>query len=121
MNWALIAVGGAVGAVVRAGVAQMFVRLSPAWPLGTLVVNTMGCVLIGILAGAGVARGSPPWALLATGVLGGFTTFSAFGLDVHDQIVQAHWSGAALYLVLSLTGAVAGVAVGQQIGRLWPV
>jgi CrcB protein len=121
MNWLLIAVGGALGAVVRAGVVQMLVRFSPSWPLGTLVVNTVGCVLIGMLAGAGIIRGSPPWALLATGVLGGFTTFSAFGLDVHDQMVQAHWGGAALYMVLSLIGAVAGVAVGQQIGRLWPV
>lgn len=121
MNWLLIAFGGAVGALARAGAVQMFTRFSPAWPLGTLVLNTSGCVLIGMLAGAGVARGSPSWALLATGVLGGFTTYSAFGLDVHDQIVQGQWGGAALYLALSLIGAVVGVAVGQQIGRLWPV
>lgn len=118
-TWLMIALGGAVGALGRAGLVQLFTRLSPAWPLGTLAVNTLGCLTIGLLAGVGLTRGGAWWAFLATGVLGGFTTFSAFGLDVHDQIVQAQWSGAALYLALSVSGAVAGVALGHMIGRTW--
>ena len=77
MNILLVAAGGAVGSVLRYWVQ---LALNAAWfPWGTLVVNIAGSAVIGMLAGLGIA--GPGRLLFVTGVLGGFTTFSAFSLE----------------------------------------
>ena len=73
----LVALGGAVGSVARYGARVALARAWPALPLGTLTVNVLGCFCFGLLAGATDDRTLR--LALGTGVLGGFTTFSAFG------------------------------------------
>ncbi len=101
----LIAGGGAVGAVSRyylAGWAQRLV--SGTFPLGTLTVNVLGCLLIGIL---GAFFGGPHLVrqeyrlLLMIGVLGGFTTFSTFGLETVTLINAGQFTQAGLNVLLS--------------------
>ena len=80
-NFLQVAVGGAVGATARYGVTILAGRLTTL-PLGTLAVNVTGCFAMGLLAAGLAFRGSQHLApLLLTGVLGGYTTFSAFSLD----------------------------------------
>src|SRR5688572_18326953 len=86
MVWLAIGVGGGIGALARHGLNQLLQGRFPSdFPLGILVVNLTGCLAIGVLAGLiAAARVELPEAgrhLLVTGLLGGFTTFSAFGLD----------------------------------------
>ena len=85
MQWLLVAVGGAVGAMARFGVAEIVQRLAPPpFPWATFVINLAGCFVFGVLAGWSELRTplSPEArALLLVGVLGGFTTFSSFGYE----------------------------------------
>lgn len=117
---AAIAVGGALGAAARYGAGR-------AWPdppgtvaWTTLGVNVLGCLLIGVLMPIVVerARGHPLLRpLLGTGVLGGFTTFSTYATDTQSLLAAGRWGPAIGYLTLTLTGAVAAVALGQLLGR----
>lgn len=93
----LVAVGGALGAAARYGIQVAW--SVPTWP--TLAINALGCLLIGIL----MARTANALlrALLGTGVLGGFTTFSTYTVDTYSLIHDGQPGGAAAYL----TGTVA--------------
>jgi CrcB protein len=119
----LVAVGGAAGSVLRFW-ASGFTQEAAAgtafgtFPLGTLVVNVVGCALIGMLAELGDQRGymSPDArALLVVGFLGGFTTFSAFA----NETVLAWRSGAPLIslgnVVLSLALCLGAVLAGRSL------
>jgi CrcB protein len=119
----LVAVGGAAGSLLRywlSGTVQHGVPPAGAWsmfPIGTLAVNVLGCLVIGALAEAGERRGplSPEArALLMAGVLGGFTTFSAFA----NETVAAWRSGAALVAVVNVAASVAVCLVAVVVGRL---
>ena len=103
----LVALGGAVGAGMRFGVSEGVVRLVAGgdagtlrWPIATLIVNVVGCFVIGLLAPmAGDGRISAEARLmLVVGLLGGFTTFSAFGWEVLE-LMRAGRVGAALGVV----------------------
>jgi CrcB protein len=83
-----IAVGGAIGASARWATAWLFDTADPispttAWPWATLVVNVVGCALIGLAARL-LVRHTVGWAFAVTGVLGGFTTFSALAVELND-------------------------------------
>jgi CrcB protein len=114
----LIALGGAAGAVCRflVGAAARQAMSGVPLPIGTLAVNLLGCLLIGILFG-----GTPPWlgrpevrAALGVGFLGAFTTFSTFALDLTDD---RPWRWTTAYLLLSNAGGVALVLLGLWVGR----
>lgn len=82
----LVALGGAIGSVARFKLSGWVLHQTPNWrfPAGTLVVNAIGCLIAGLLAGMAVKQDVfTPEArvFLFTGLLGGFTTFSAFGLE----------------------------------------
>lgn len=82
----IVALGGAIGSVARFKLSGWVLHQTPGWrfPAGTLVVNVIGCFIAGLLAGMAVKQDvlSPEARLLLfTGLLGGFTTFSAFGLE----------------------------------------
>lgn len=123
LNVLLVALGGAFGSVLRylSGVAS--VRLVGAgFPWGTLFVNVTGSFLIGVLSEVIARRfgASPELRLfLVTGVLGGYTTFSAFSLDAAMLAEQGQFATAALYVALSLLlsglGVVAGLALMRAI------
>ena len=86
MSWLLVGIGGAAGAMARYGAGVVTNRLiGPPVPYATAMVNILGCAVIGLLAGGadgGHIRMSPEARLFVfVGILGGFTTFSTFGLD----------------------------------------
>ena len=114
------ALGGGLGALARWGVSEGLPRDPGGWPWATLLVNVLGCFLLGLLI-ARVLDRSPasPWLrpFLATGVLGGFTTWSAFAVET-VQLADAGRSGAAAsYVLASVAGGVLAAALGQLAGR----
>lgn len=112
----LVALGGAVGAVLRYAVGVWAVQAgpNPRWPWGTLAVNLLGSLAIGLLAPT-LARHDALRLLVVTGVLGGFTTFSAFSLDAL-ALLHAGRTGAALaYVAVSTVGGLALCALGWRI------
>ncbi len=112
-----VAAGGAVGAVARWLVTGSLDRwLGAAFPFGTLAVNVLGSAAMGVLVGAAAHAWSPSpelRAALAAGVLGAFTTFSAFALDVVVLAERGAWLAACGYVaasvVLSIVGLVGGL------------
>lgn len=96
----LVALGGATGSVLRYLVSVLAIEvLGTAFPWGTLAVNVIGSAAIGLAGGLGIEGG---WRLLlVTGLLGGFTTFSAFSLETGLLWERAWWL-AALYVAASL-------------------
>lgn len=121
MIWALVFVGGGIGALLRFLVATSVQTASGSgFPFGTLMVNLLGCAAIGMLGGALAARGAlGPSAQLfwIPGVLGGFTTFSAFGLDVLRLLEAGEPGQAIAYVVASVAGGVGAVAITAWMGR----
>jgi fluoride exporter len=122
VNVLLVAVGGAVGSVLRywmSGWAQRSAPADGAWstfPAGTLAVNVLGCLLVGALAEIGERRGplSPETrALLMVGFLGGFTTFSAFA----NETVTVWRSGATTVALANVALSVALCVVAAVAGR----
>ena len=119
----LVAVGGGAGAVLRHLLGVQALRaLGSGWPYGTLAANVLGGLLTGMLAGWLALRGGPDperWRLLlGVGVLGGFTTFSAFSLDAVTLIERGEIANAAAYALLSVAGAVLGLYVGLVLTRV---
>ena len=99
--------------MLRFGATLLAIRhLGFGFPWGTLAVNVIGSVAIGVVAGIG--RGWPVRLFLIPGLLGGFTTFSAFSLET-GLLWQRAWWLAALYVAASLGGGFAGFAAGQWL------
>ena len=126
MMWhvALVALGGGIGAVARHLVNQLALRvIGSGFPAGTLAVNLLGSLRMGVVVGWLVARsagGSTTQDLrlfLATGCLGGFTTFSAFSLDVIVLWERGEIAVAVAYAFVSVLAAVGALFVGLWIAR----
>jgi CrcB protein len=103
----LVALGGALGSVARFKLAGWVPQHSIDWrfPLGTFVVNVIGCLVIGLLAGLGERHNlisAEARIFLFTGILGGFTTFSAFGLETFVLLKRGEVLIAGTYIVLSV-------------------
>jgi fluoride exporter len=116
-----VMIGGALGAGARYLVSSAFLRaLGPDFPWGTLAVNLLGGLLMGVLVGV-LARtsdgGEQARLLLGVGVLGGFTTFSAFGLETWLMIERGQMAIGFAYVAASLVGAVALTGVGLMLAR----
>jgi CrcB protein len=113
--------GGGLGAAARHGVnllsSQVF---NSRFPWGTLAINVLGSLLIGVLAEWFAMRAQLPQPLrlfLITGVLGGFTTFSAFSLEVGLLMERGQLASAAGYALASVVGAVGAMFVGMALVR----
>ncbi|HZW16638.1 MAG TPA: fluoride efflux transporter CrcB [Brevundimonas sp.] len=119
----IVAAGGALGAVARYGVGAWALRLFPAatWPLGTLAVNVVGGLLMGLLTGWLAFRGglhSESIRLFAAvGLLGGFTTFSAFSLESALMIERRQFAMAAGYVAISVVLSITALFVGLMVAR----
>lgn len=118
-----VAFGGALGAVMRyalmVGVARVF---GAGFPLGTLLVNISGSFLMGVAMGFFAARSGSIWAmpLVTAGVLGGFTTFSAFSLDTVALWEQGRTVGALGYVLISVAGSILALVLGLAAMRGTP-
>lgn len=108
-----VAIGGALGAVAR-----YLVGLAVAFPLGTLTVNVVGSLAIGIVWALFTARGLQAWLpLVMTGILGGFTTFSAFSLDTLRLIEGGRIGAAFMYVAASLLLSLGACALGLWLTK----
>jgi fluoride exporter len=109
MNVLLVGLGGAVGSIARYKLGGVVLHHTSDWrlPMGTLAVNLLGCFVAGVLAGL-VERydffSADARLFLFTGLLGGFTTFSAFGLDSVFLLHRGHVGVALAYVALSVVG-----------------
>jgi fluoride exporter len=121
LNAVVVFLGAGLGGALRHGVNLAAARLlGTAFPFGTLAVNLIGCLLMGLAAGWFAFRGDAPqaWRLfLATGVLGGFTTFSAFSLDVALLWERGAMATAAAYVAVSVAGSIAALFAGLALMR----
>jgi CrcB protein len=107
-----IAVGGALGATARYLVGLAWPTPAGGFPLSTLLINVVGCGLIGILMVVVtdvLTRQRLLRPFLGTGVLGGFTTFSTYAVDIQQLVTGRHAGTALLYLVTTVVGALLAV------------
>jgi CrcB protein len=119
----LVGAGGAIGAMARYGFSVLvghFWRTS--FPLATLMINVCGSLAMGLLVGY-LTRTLPPLQneirlFVAVGVLGGFTTFSAFSLDAIVLIERGQWGYSILYALLSVLVAIFALFLGLLVMRL---
>jgi CrcB protein len=121
MGFLIVFIGGGLGAALRHGVNLAMARLlGSAFPYATLFENVTGSIVMGLLAGYFAFYGSVPqhWRLfLTTGILGGYTTFSAFSLDTALLYERGALGLAALYVIGSVLLSIGGLFAGLWIMR----
>ncbi|MGE5953250.1 MAG: fluoride efflux transporter CrcB [Qipengyuania vulgaris] len=122
-----VALGGAAGAALRYHMGRAMTQwlgapIIGAFPFATLAVNAVGSLLMGVLAGwlakSGGANSDQLRLLLGVGLLGGFTTFSAFSLEMVLMIERGQYLFASLYAVLSFALGISGLMMGLGIMRI---
>jgi fluoride exporter len=122
-KWILIAAGGALGSVLRYAVQGWAQRAATdEFPVGTLTVNIIGCVLIGFLSAVftGPVLIREEYRLgLIVGMLGGFTTFSAFGWETFSLAQDREFAFAALNVLLSCGLGLVAVWIGYRAAEYW--
>jgi CrcB protein len=120
VTYVVAALGGALGALARWAVADALPHSPDAWPWATLLVNVTGCLAIGVLLAVLLARyPRSPWLrpFLAVGVLGGYTTYSTFAMDVVRLTGSGRGVIAVAYVLASVLGGVLAVVAGLVLGR----
>ncbi len=115
-----VAAGGALGSVGRYGVGVLARQYLSGGPWGTLIVNIIGSFAIGVLFAWFLLRPAPEWARLGlmTGVLGGFTTYSAFSLETLELFRSGGMLAAGGYAAMTLVFGLAACAFGLALSRL---
>jgi fluoride exporter len=115
-----IAAGGVVGAEARYGLAEALPHHAGTFPWATLVTNLAGSLLIGVLMAVLASRTRPPQLarpFLGVGILGGFTTFSTYAVDLRALLAHGRPAVAAAYLALTLVGGLLAVGAGVVVTR----
>jgi CrcB protein len=124
-SWIAVVLGGALGSGARHGINMLVVRFGHPAHYATLIVNVVGCAVIGVLAGAVVSgrieMSNEARTFVFVGILGGLTTFSTFGLDTFTlartgRFATAGWNVAA-QLILGLSAVAAGYFLALWLGR----
>ncbi len=113
-----IAAGGAIGATARWVVAEVVAtvdgsHVAGTWPWATLIVNVVGCLVIGFAA-RHLVVGTTAWAFAVTGVLGGFTTFSALAVELNEFADADRLPLAVLYGAVTLVAGIAATFVAHR-------
>jgi CrcB protein len=130
MLYVIVFLGAGVGGMLRHGVNTLGLRLAgPDFPYATMTINVLGSLAMGLIAGYFTFKGGEGlfgqmgqhWRLfLTTGVLGGFTTFSAFSLDFATLWERGAMGGAAFYLVASVAGSLVAIFAALAAAKaLW--
>ena len=119
----LVALGGAVGSVARYKISGYVLHHTIDWrfPAGTFAVNVLGCLVAGVLAGLAEKHdllSADARLLLFTGLLGGFTTFSAFGLETMYLMRRGDFAIAGANIVLSVIAGLIALALGLGLASL---
>jgi fluoride exporter len=121
MRWLVVALGGALGAMTRYGVALAVARLwKREFPLATLMINVSGSFVVGFVAGIAAEKASidPLWRLLiVTGFVGAYTTFSTFELETHQLVKGGSVLPAITYVLASVIAGFVAVQLGIAAGR----
>jgi len=121
VSYILVFVGGGLGATLRHLINIICARcIAPGFPWGTFIVNVTGSTVMGLIAGYLAFKGeaTQPWRLfLMTGILGGYTTFSAYSLDAALLYERGELLLAALYVVGSVVLSIAGLFAGLALIR----
>ncbi len=115
-----VAAGGAIGASARYLVGVGVARIAgPGMPLGVLTANVLGCLFMGLFIGIAGSRGLT-WLnpFVATGLLGGFTTFSSFSLEAMNLMQEGEGQTALFYMVLSVGAGLGALYLGLHLSRL---
>ncbi len=117
----LVMLGGAIGAGFRYNLGRVALQnMGPGFPWGTWIANLLGGFLMGVLAGT-LARevdgGEPLRLFLGVGVLGGFTTFSAFSLETYNMLVRGEYLMGGAYAVSSVAGSIVMLVLGVMLTR----
>lgn len=120
MGFLIVFLGAGLGGMARHGVGLAALRFGTAFPYGTMGINILGSILMGVLAGWYAMRsGSQPMRLfLATGVLGGFTTFSSYALDGILLLERGEVAAAIIYILGSVVLGLAGLLLGLMVMRM---
>jgi CrcB protein len=120
-----VMLGGAVGTGLRMWLSNFVAaRWSDSFPMGTLVVNVLGCLVIGAFAALTAHDGAVPISplgrqVVVIGILGGFTTFSAFGLQTFELLARGDWRSGGMNAALSLVLCITAVWLGHlAVGAL---
>jgi fluoride exporter len=120
-NLLLVMAGGAIGAGFRFQLGRLALhQFGPGFPWGSLIVNLLGGLLIGVLAGLLARFGEAGESLrlfLGIGILGGFTTFSAFSLETINMLNRGQLGSAAAYVTVSVVGSVLLLMAGLWLVR----
>ncbi len=121
LGFVIVFLGGGFGAALRHGINQAAARLvGTAFPCGTMFINVVGSLAMGLIAEYFALKGGLPqrWLLfLTTGILGGFTTFSAFSLEAALLYERGQVAAAAVYVVGSVVLAIGALFAGLAIVR----
>ena len=121
MNYLIVFLGGGIGSMLRHGVNVLSARwLGTGFPYGTLTVNVTGSIVMGLLAGYFAFKGeaAQSWRLfLMTGILGGYTTFSAFSLDAILLYERGEIGQALAYVAASGAVSIFGLFAGLMLIR----
>ena len=114
----MIGCGGALGALLRYAIHESTLKLTSKFPLGTLISNTIGCFLIGVLIGSGRSEKNPVLKLaFGVGFLGALTTFSTFGGETVTQAQSGNWSIATANVAANIGFGLVAVVLGIVAGR----
>ena len=119
----LIGAAGAIGALSRFGIISLARHLfGDHFPIGTLIVNVIGCFAIGMIVYLSVNHIPEHWKLvIGVGLLGSLTTFSAFGVDTHAKLNQGELSTAILNIALNMILGLGAVYAGSLLAKsVWP-
>ncbi len=119
----LVGLGGFIGSILRYAVGGAVGRWKAGWtfPIETLLINVVGCVVLGLLAGLSESRGlfsGTTRAFLFIGLLGGFTTFSTFGYETYQLLRSGQWPDAALSTGLQMVLGIGGVWAGHMLAAM---